>query len=266
MRLSLCFLAASLAFAQPDARELVRQSIANGRRAWEQSRQFSYTKTETDRQFDGQGRVRSVDVNVYEIVPVHGDSFPMLVEHDGKPVPPDQKQRQELALQRRENETPAQAARRLQKEKRDRDFYNEIPDAFNFRITGQENLPTGPAWVLEATPRPGFQPKSRYARMFPNMQGKLWIDQRDVQWVKADALATSNVTFGYFIATLSKGSHIILEQTRLPGGAWVPKRITAKANVRTFIFFHHNFDENIAYSDYRKGSPVKAASKSIPAR
>ena len=162
-----------------------------------------------------------------------------------------------LELQKRERETPRQRAARLARDERERSFYKEIPDAFDFQIVGEETLPTGPAWVIEATPRPGFQPRSRYAQVFSKMRGKLWIDKKDIQWVKADAMAIGNVHFGWFIASLAKGSHIVLEQTRLADGAWVPLRLEARASARTF-FSSHNFEEAITYSNYRKGGAEQA--------
>jgi len=260
VRFFLVLAAAGSLLAQPNPRELVRQSIRNGTRAWETSRGYAYVKKVVDEQFDSQGQLKSTDVDVYDIVPVHGDSFAEWVSHDGKPIPPEEAGEQRQRLAARERETPQETAARLARELRARAFYQEIPDAFDFRIVGEEDLPTGPAWVLDATPRPGFQPKTRYARMFPKMRGKLWIDKKDIQWVKADAVAAETVTFGFFIARLSKGSHIVLEQTRLPDGTWVPHRILARASARTFLVFNHNFEEDITYSDFRKpGNTVTAA-------
>lgn len=253
--LAIALLSASALSAQVNARALVRLSIANGSKAWQESRAYSCLKLDVDRQFGAHGAARSTDQDLYRIVPVSGDSIEEHLQHDGQPVSPEEQRKQQKIVERRLHETPAQSAAQLAKEQRERSYYNEIPDAFDFKITGVEKLPTGPAWVLRATPRPGFQPQSRYARMFPKMEGKLWIDQHDVQWVKADAVATDNVYFGYFIARLAKGSHITLEQTRLADGAWVPKRIEARASARTFLFFNHNFQEDITYSDYHRALP-----------
>jgi hypothetical protein len=238
--------------AEVNPRELVRQSIANGEKGWKQSQAYSCTKLDVDTQFESGGRVKSTDRDRYRIIPVGGVSFQEHIEHNGEPVRSDERQKQQLELQRRERETPRQRGARLAKAERQRSYYKEIPDAFDFKILGEETLPTGPAWVVEATPRPGFQPHSRYAQVFPKMRGKLWIDKRDVQWVKADAVAMGTIHFGWFIASLAKGSHIVIEQTRLPDGAWVPHRLEAKASARTF-FSNHNFEEDITYSDYRKG-------------
>jgi hypothetical protein len=236
---------------RPDPRDLVRRSIKNGETAWERSRRYTYTKRDAEKQFDSSGHAKSADVDVYRVFPVNGDSFEQWVRHDGQPLSTSRQNDQERKLAARRRESPSQAAQRLAKERREREFYKEIPDAFDFRIVGEEPMPTGPAWVLEATPHPGYAARSRYARMFPKMRGKLWIDQKDLQWVKADAVAAETVTFGFFIARLAKGSHIVLEQTRLPDGDWVPREILARAAARTFVFFNHDFEEDITYSDFR---------------
>jgi len=249
----------SALLAAVNPRELVRQSIVNGEKAWKQSRGYSCTKLDVDKQFESAGRVKSTDRDVYKIVSIGGDAFEEHVEHDGEPLRGDERRKQQLELQKRDGETPRQRTARLAQDERERSYYKEIPDAFDFKILGEETLPTGPAWVLEATPRPGFQPHSRYAQVFPKMRGKLWIDKKDTQWVKADAIAMGTIHFGWFIASLAKGSHIVIEQTKLPDGAWVPFRLEAKASARTFLS-NHNFEEDITYTNYRKGGTEQARS------
>jgi hypothetical protein len=128
--------------AEVNPRELVRQSIANGEKAWKQSQAYSCTELDVDEQFEAAGRVKSTDRDLYRIMPVGGDSFQEHVEHDGEAV--------------LERETPRERAARLAKDERERSYYKEITDAFNFKILGEETLPTGPAWVIETTPRRGF--------------------------------------------------------------------------------------------------------------
>ena len=93
------------------------------------------------------------------------------------------------------------------------------------------------------------------------MRGTLWIDKKDVQWVKADAVAEDTVAFGFFIARLARGSHIVLQQKRLPDGSWVPARIEARASARIFLFFNHNFEEVITYSGYRLDNALASAAR-----
>jgi hypothetical protein len=247
---------------QPDPQQLVRQSILNGERAWRISTEYACIKRVASRQFDSLGEVRNKETDVYAVIPLGlGAFFNEHLEHDGEPITAQARERAERELENLRGEPASVKQRRFEKELAERSYMKEVPDAFYFRITGTEQLPTGPAWVVEATPRAGFEPKSRYAHVFPRMRGTLWIDQKEVQWVKADTVATDNITFGLFIARLAKGSHIYLEQMKLPDGNWVPKSLEAKAEARTFLFFQHNFEEDITYNDYRKPAALSAAAR-----
>lgn len=250
----------SAATPRPDARELVRQSVRNGERSWRMSLAYACTKHEVDREFGAAGKITNVDDDVYHVIPVgYGVSFAELVRSHGEPLPPAPQANVEAKLERLRDESADWKQARFAKEERDRSYMLEVPDAFDFRITGVENLPTGSAWVLEATPHPGYRPQSRYAHMFHAMHGTLWIDRKDVQWVKADAVASEPVSFGFFIARLARGSHITIEQTRLPDGNWVPKSILARASARMFVFVNHNFEEETTYTNYRKSAGALAA-------
>lgn len=244
-------------------RELVRQSIDNGREAWLALQDYSCLKLDTQRKTDANGKVIETDSDLYRVLPIYGTRYERLVQHNGEPLSPEDARQQEQSYQemlnRRQNETPAQRAARLKRAEKDRSYLQEVPDAFDFRLLGEEELPTGPAYVIEAKPHPGYQPKSRYAKAFSKMSGKLWIDKKDLQWVKADALASDNVSFGYILARLAKGSNIILEQQRLPDGTWVPKGFDAKASARILLFFNRNINEQVTYSEYRKGGTVSTA-------
>jgi hypothetical protein len=252
---------ASFLLGQPDPRDLVRQSIRNGERSWRRSFDYYCTKRDVERQVDSAGRTREVDDDVYQVIPLgEGASYERPLLHNNEPVRSEVRLKVERDLSRLRSETPAQKQRSFQKLAAERSYMAEVPDAFDFRITGEVNLATGPAWVLAAVPRPGYQARSRYGRMFHAMSGTLWIDKKDVEWVKADAVAMDTVAFGFFIARLAKGSHIVLEQMKLPDGSWVAKHIEAKASARTFLFFNHNFDEDITYSNYRR-QPALAAQR-----
>jgi hypothetical protein len=253
----------ALLSGQPDARALVRQSIQHGAASWKKSFDYSCIKEDIDRQFGSDGKVKSVDDDVYRMVPAgYNTSFELHIKHDGEPVPASDLKDQKAKLAALEAESPEQKRKRFEKLRSQRSYMAEVPEAFNFKIIGSEDLPTGPAWVIEATPRPGYIPKSRYAHFFASMRGKLWIDKKDLQWVKADAVAMDTVSFGFFIARLSKGSHIVLEQMRLPDDDWVAKSITARAHARLLFFFTKNFEEDITYRDYRWGGNAVTADRS----
>ncbi|HEY7389746.1 MAG TPA: hypothetical protein VH640_14615 [Bryobacteraceae bacterium] len=223
---------------------------------------YAYTKNVVERQLDSAGNEKSAAEDEFLIVPLgYGDSFEKLSKHNGEPVPDEVRQHAEKELEKLRVEPPTVKQRRFEKALAERAYMNEVPDAFDFHITGTEDLPTGRAWIVEATPRPDYEPRSRYARVFAKMRGTLWIDQKDLQWVKADALAVDNVSFGLVIARLAKGSHILLEQQKLSSGDWVPKSLQAKAAARLFVLFPHKFEENITYNNYRRSATLETAAR-----
>jgi len=251
---------AAALMGQPNPRELVRQSVRNGERSWRESLDYYCVENDRTKDFRSSGALRDVSDDVSSIIPLgYGAFYQEHIKHDNEPIPRAEFEREQQELARLRAESPAEKMRAFHKLLSERNYMAEVPDAFDFKIIGTEDLPTGPAWVLEAVPHPGYVPRSRYAHMFHAMRGKLWIDQKDVQWVKADAVAMQDVTFGFFIARLSKGSRITIEQTKLADGSWVPKRIEAKASARTFVFFNHNFAEVVTYSAYRKSPEQTAA-------
>jgi len=264
--LGVLMLCVPVLLAQPDPRELVRQSIRNGERSWRESFSYACTQRDVTRQIGDTGHVKQKTDDVYEVIPLgYNTSFSLLISHNNEPIPAAQMARQQRELAKVREESPAEKERRFQKLRDERSYMLEVPDAFDFQIVGEQNLDTGPAWMLDAEPRPGYQARTRYGKMFHAMKGRLWIDRKDVQWVKADAVAMEDVSFGLVIARLSKGSHIVLEQEKLPDGAWVPKEIQAKANARLFLFFNHNFEEQITFSDYHKpGASLSASRGAVP--
>lgn len=260
-------LATAALAAPPDARDIVRRSIHNGEQSWRKSFDYSCVEHEIERQLDASGRVVKKSDDVADVIALgYGTSFEMPVQHDGEPVAAAVREKAGAELARRRAESPAQKRRRFAKEESERAYMKEVADAFDFRITGEANLPTGKAWVIEARPRAGFTPRTRYGRMFRAMRGTLWVDQRDLEWVKADAVAEAPVSFAFFIARLAQGSHIVLEQMRLPDGTWVPKHVAARASATTFLFFHHRFDDDITYSGYRKAEMAMAPPRGAAAQ
>lgn len=124
---------------------------------------------------DSHGRVKSRATYVYDVIPVHGVGVELHVEHDGEPVPPEVRRKQEQKLDERRRESPAQAAQRLAREKHDRAFLQRDPGRLRFpdRRRGASAHRSGLG--RKSHPASGFQPRSRYAHVFPKLQGTLWI-------------------------------------------------------------------------------------------
>ena len=92
---------------------------------------------------------------------------------------------------RRDHETPSARRNRIAAYERDREhehtLMNEMVGAFDFKLTGQEQVSGRTCYVLDATPRADYQPKSNETKVLTGMRGKMWIDTQEYQWVKVEA-------------------------------------------------------------------------------
>jgi hypothetical protein len=75
--------------------------------------------------------------------------------------------------------------------------------------------------------------------------------QQDFGWIKVDGEVTQSFSMGLFVARVERGSHMILEQTNVGDGVWVPKRIEMRASARILFLKSLDIDRILTYSDYR---------------
>jgi hypothetical protein len=91
----------------------------------------------------------------------------------------------------------------------------------------------------------------KFGKMFSKVEGKLWVDKQDFGWVKVDGQVTQSFSMGLFVARVQRGSHIILEQTCVGDGVWVPKRLEVRASARILFLKSLGIERILTYSDYR---------------
>ena len=263
MRLVVVVLAFSAALAaQMDPREIVRRSIATWDRGSKTGRSYSYTERDEGRHLDASGVLQSDEVDVSKTIFVNGDPFQDLIEHNGAPPTASEVRKQMEKLLKRQTETKAERATRLENEKADRAFVTEVVDAFNFKLVGEEVINGRPAYMLDVTPRPGYTPRNKRARMFSKVAGKLWVDKEDFGWPKADGRVIEPFFMGFLVARVQKGSQIEFTQTRVEDGVWLPRRVRIAAHAKILFVKSYDMDAIITYSDYQKAEPALASSAS----
>jgi hypothetical protein len=235
----------------PDARRIVEQSIAATEKSWQARDHHAYMARDQDRRLDVTGQVISEDVDVSRIIFVNGSPFEQLLEHNGRPPSAEAQRKQQQKLDKLKRETPEQRATRLRKQDEERSFIREVPAAFDFQLIGEEVVNGMPAYVLQATPRPGYEAHGRYGRMMSKVEGKLWIDKQDSGWIKVDGQVTQPFSMGLFLARVLRGSRITMEQTRVADKLWMPERIEVRAAAKLFFVKSLVIDRILTYSDYR---------------
>ncbi len=256
--LLLAFLPALL--AAQDAREIVRRACELDRKNMEVARNYTYLQRQDESDLDSSGSPKNHQIRTWDVTLQEGSPYRRLVARNDQPLSAAEQQQEDQKLrnniEQRRKETPEQRQRRIAEWERrvhkQREPARELPDAFNFRIVGEERLNGGDTWVIDATPKPGYKPKSSGAAFFPKVQARLWIDKNDFQWVKVDMESLDTITLGGFLLRIAKGGHLLLEQVRINQEVWLPKRVSMEASARLLFVkgFHKSLD--MTFSDYRK--------------
>jgi len=126
-----------------------------------------------------------------------------------------------------------------------------VPKAFGFQLVGEEVVNGRPAYVLQATPRPDYHAQGKYGNMFSKVAGKLWVDKQDLGWIKVDGQVIQPFSIGLFLARVLRGSHIMMEQTRVDDRIWMPARVEVRAATKIFFVKNLVIDRVLTYSEYR---------------
>jgi hypothetical protein len=235
-----------------DVRQIVALSVAATERSWRARDQYTYMERDEDRRLDARGQVESENTDLSRIILVDGASFEQLVEHNGHAPSAREQTKSNEGLEKRRHETPAARTVRLRKEEENISFLGDVLDAFDFQLIGEEMVGGRPAYVLQATPHPGYHAQGKYGKMFSRVEGKLWVDEEDLNWIKVDGEVTKAFSMGLFVARVQRGSHILLEETCVDHDVWVPSRIEVRVSARILYLKGLNIDRILTYSDYTR--------------
>jgi hypothetical protein len=235
----------------PDTRRLVESSVAVTHRHWEARLHYTYIERDEDRRRDPDGRVLLENVDISRTILVNGIPFEALVERDGRPPSAKEERKQKEEIDKLKRETPVERAERLRKQEEDTaSIFREVPMAFDFRLAGEETVNGRPAYVLQATPHPGYHGQGKYSSMFPKVAGKLWVDKQDLGWIKVEGQVIHPFSMGLFLVRLLRGSQIKMQQTRVNDGIWMPARIEVQADAKIFFVKSLSIDRVMAFSGY----------------
>jgi len=267
--------AASVAAAKPTApvmpsvpgslttdqiRDLIQKVTDNDIENDKKQRDYTFIERDVENKLDGSGRTKSTETKTYEVLNIYGDQVQRLIEKDDKPISEKEAAKEEEKIQKvidkRKNESDKDREKRQEREAKEREegkqFEREIVNAYNFTLLGTEQVSGRESWVISAEPRAGFVPHMKYANYLPKFHGRIWIDKADLQMSRMDIEALDTVSWGLFVARIHKGSHFMIEQTRINDEVWLPRQVAFKLDVRLALLKNFNVDAEQSFRDYKK--------------
>jgi hypothetical protein len=247
-------------------RELVKKSLTGLTQEADRRGHYLFKVRHERKEFESNGQVASRHTHVSEHVEIEGFSFTRTIERDGKPLTADERKTEEAGIQRRLAElkapTPATAgisalpaAATFGRRGPQDDWYQEFPEALDYKLVGEELLNGRVSLHLAALPRPGYQPRNVRARVFEKLKADMWIDKAAGELVKVDAeiFDTVNVGFG-FLGKIEKGTRFRMQRRLLADGDWMVESQSARFGARLLLFKTMHTESVTEWSDYRRRS------------
>jgi hypothetical protein len=240
----------------PDAAEIIRRSVDRDRLNFELLRNYTYTEVEEERQYDKAGHLKKTESLTYDIQFVGERTYAKVVARDGKPLSESEARKEQekvdRELRKRQGETPEEKAKAEKEREKAREFARELPDAFNFKLIGEEILSGKLAWVISGEPKSDYHARDQLAKVVTKMRGKVWVDQSDYQWVKIEAEAIGTLSFGLGLLRIGPGSIVEFEQRRINDEVWLPASGKFKVDGRLALLKPLHTEIQLRFQDYKK--------------
>ena len=248
--------------AAEDPREIVLRSVKVERANEALARSYTFIERQDMREFDGHNAVKRHEIKTFDVTLCEGSPYRRLIARGDRPLSAEDTRVEQEKLDRniaeRQRETPEQRAKRLadwdKRRKKEREFLQEVPEAFNFRLLGDKRANGRDVWVIEGLPREGYRPHSLATRFLTKTRATLWIDKATYGWVRAEAETLDTVTVGGIILRVHKGTRFLVEQTHVNGEVWMPAHIHLSGSGRIALVKRIAADLDITYRDFRKFS------------
>jgi hypothetical protein len=259
--------AVSVAEAKPpelpptnDPKEIVRRSIEMDHRNWERARNYTCQQREVEKRLGKHGEVKSTEIKTYDVNFYYGEEYSRLIQKDDKPLSDAEQKKEdeklEKFLSKLRNQSEEEHEKKLAKERKEREqnraFLRDVINAYDFTLLGEETVDGADTWVIQATPRKDFHPTQPHADMLAKIKGKVWIEKKEYNWVKAEAESIDTISFGLFLARVHPGSRFSFEQTHLNNEVWLPRRFYINGGVRLALLKNMSGEQEDSFFNYKK--------------
>jgi len=255
----------------PDIAKLLLDIDKNQKTVDEIIKQYTCHLTEEEEKTDSNGQVTSRSVKEYDIFYVGDDEVRHLLAKDGKPLEGDEKKKEDDRFSKDFDEKKKKKAELendpKKQAKQDEEEQAQISDflrAERFTNPRRELFRGQEVIVFDFGPNPDYKPKNLAENIVQKLGGVLWVDEQARDVARLEARFNDNVKIGGgILASLSKGSNLVFEQTMVNNEVWLPSYSEVHAAARV-VFFKVKENEIDRYSDYKKFSSEVKLGVSTP--
>jgi hypothetical protein len=257
-----------------DVVALLREVSRNQDELEKRFTEYSFLQKQTAREITGKGEVKKETVKVYEVYPIaNREPVMKLISEDGvslsgeRATKEQKRVEEEFAKAERDKDKDAQRmqkfrdererkrakARANSKEGDDVDLdISQFLKIHEFVSPRLERFRDRDAVVFDFRARPNFKPSNRQEDLISKLVGVVWIDPADKQVMRLEArLAEGFKMGGGLLVNLRPGAGVVMEQTRMVEGIWLPRMAQVNLSVKVLLFGGGDYNQTIEWSDYK---------------
>ncbi len=252
-----------------DVPELLRVVSRNQDEVEKRFHEYSFLQKETDREINSKGEVKKETVRVSEVFPI-ANRAPVLklISENGVPLSAERAAKEQKRVEeeflkvdrdREKNEAREQKRRAERERKRagkaedDDDLeISQFLKVCEFVSPRHERFRDRDAVVFDFRPKPGFRPSNRQEDLISKLVGVVWIDPTDKQIIRLEArLAEGFKMAGGLLFSLRPGASMVMEQTRMNEGVWLPRLAQINLSMKVLLFGGGDLNKTYEWSDYK---------------
>jgi hypothetical protein len=197
----------------------------------------------------------------------------LLVEVDGHPLTPQQRQAEAARLQNYLR-NPEELNRKRTQEKEDAEhtirIVKALPSAFLYERDGTQQGSAGVGSPgdelvrLKFHPNPDYEPPSRVEQVLIGMTGHLLIDTRQNRIAEIDGTLEKEVGFGWgILGHLDRGGRFLVQQADVGNHQWEITHMELAFTGKILLFKKLNVRSNDVCSDFRVVAPDLTFSQGV---
>ena len=237
----------------PDIKQLLSDVLENQKQLESLVDQYSCTENEEVRELEKNGQLKKTIVKEYMDFYLGGQLVRREVKKDGKPLTPDEQKKEDGRIEKRIQEYDKKKSEDDDAKKKERIDVSTFLRSSNFTHPRWEQFRGHEVIVFDFAPNPGYKPQNRTEGLLHKLDGTLWVDDRNRQVVRLEAhLSDSFKLAGGLLASIRKGSSLVIEQAKTNNEVWLPSYVEAHFSARLLLVSSALGDYTSKFSDYKK--------------
>ncbi len=255
----------------PDIAKLLFDIEKNQKAVEEILKQYTCHLSEEEEKTDSNGQITSRSVKEYDVFYIGDDDVRHLLAKDGKPLEGDEKKKEDARFskdfddkKRKQAELANDPKKQAKAEQEEQAQISDFLRAEKFTNPRRELFRGQEVIVFDFGANPDYKPKNMIENLVQKLVGVIWVDEQARDVVRLEARFSDNFKIGGgILASLSKGSNFVFEQTLVNNEVWLPSYAEAHASAR-LVFLKVKANQIDRFSDYKKFSSEAKLGASTP--